>query len=961
MWPAEIKRQSVTFWNENEAPDDDNFVWFCPERCKSMPYFDIKLSWNYWHRTEWAPKGQIGTARYEGTWNWKDDHVIWKGNRDYRSGFPDDLQTNLPAPVDIAHPKPANVAITSPAFWTYKWLNIPTDRVSSVGTCRVNKNKANKIAHDEKCWPFKTELNGLFPNEAAYNGGTPKDASLSDCCQPVNGAVCKDSLACVRVPVRAGVIVVAPAYKFYAGAVARPAQTRTCTAVRYADVAIKSADIDARKGVINKYWSSPQTFTRDSLKWKSLRDEEWTEDNGERKKIPGWQDEYLDVYHGDKETKCENHRKYEWMCYDVTCNDYKTNCYTSSHYYEARLYESMCESAACEDFASQSCYANAYSFAVHGCGWQTAASSHDGGWLTLTALTDPEFAAFMRSYGDGRYVAAIPAQMELTVRDAASAWDGTSALELGPLTDFKITLKSEFSCKMCEHAQEVKGVVSQTGWLEKADEIVKCRACKPYEVLLDHSCKACQPGQAYHRIRSPLDRTSCVNCPALKPMRRVLLDEDCKECQVLDYFSGSDPSGCLRLMSVMDGRTAAGIQGVDEYYSEGKPRAVMPKMYRVVQAQTGWLDAVIESQCAHKTYAVARATELSYRRWCGHREIVREQQALLAVGNTSYLYRAENTTAGLAAIGDVCGATLQATTSGLFDLQCTDNRSNALSISVVRSGHPQKCAVCLGSQYTRQCWPTYHPDLASEEAAYFQSTERLSSPGTCAQCAGQCLLPNQYMQPAPFTCMWNGSADGRMLGVVSALPTTGLWYWYKQSPCAPCLDVNLNTTHAVQIKQCGNKRTYRTWDALQTVPVEKRSIPLTQTCCSTKKAGVDKECTESEHSSWIDENCKDALELEDVAPVKETYCPPGWYVDQACAEGTPAAWAPDCCKRCGGCSGGMFRTESYATCTGATYIDTEQNGCEQSCLSNSYKKDGNCYRCESCSTTGTGEHGRESV
>ena len=79
-------------------------------------------------------------------------------------------------------------------------------------------------------------------------------------------------------------------------------------------------------------------------------------------------------------------------------------------------------------------------------------------------------------------------------------------------------------------------------------------------------------------------------------------------------------------------------------------------------------------------------------------------------------------------------------------------------------------------------------------------------------------------------------------------------------------------------------------------------------------------------------------------------------MDQACAQVAPNAWVPDCCKRCDACGPGFFKTEMYAACTGATFIDTEKNGCERSFLSNSYRKDGRCYRCEQCSTTGTGEH-----
>jgi hypothetical protein len=180
------------------------------------------------------------------------------------------------------------------------------------------------------------------------------------------------------------------------------------------------------------------------------------------------------------------------------------------------------------------------------------------------------------------------------------------------------------------------------------------------------------------------------------------------------------------------------------------------------------------------------------------------------------------------------------------------------------------------------------------------------------------------------------------------------------------VDAVLNTTHAMLVKQCGNKRTYGTWDADYTTLVssQTRSIPHIKTCCS-KWAADKRECTVPDGGSvadtvpdiFVPANCKEALELEDFAPVYATYCPPGWFVDEVCARVTSSKWVPACCKRCEACGPGRFKTEIYAVCSGATFIDTEKKGCETSCLSNSYRKDGRCFRCEQCSTTGTGEHG----
>ena len=961
-WPLWLRRQSsVTIQGGSEPTDDDDFYWICPDRCASMPYLDIKTSFSFmvWEYDRTAD--QKG-ARIDFYKTKKKERDYWTGNKAYRDRHDQSKLTNSPSFTGKLE-----------SGYGVQWGEVTplnSRNVNRVGDCKSAVKIYNVAEEKSSCSDVNPPHLATVFEATKYTSGVLDYTYQLQKCLFEDAKVNMYTWSCSQ-PARPDIISVKPSYVFFPTATGKAGKETFCQVKNYKDTA--KTTLDEREASTRAAWDIAPRYSKHSyalVKMPFEYTEEWYVD---------WLGTNIASYEQDiafpagetpgrgtiKEANLKT-RKYEAQCKKWVCPwNYGLAgagpCWQEWNYFAAKHYESKCSNELCESFVTPACWANVHSIAALPCAWQQRVkdSSATDGFVNLEQMTYFEYAKSMLEYGNGNFEVTIPASMTASKRTAAGTVTamGNGQVSIAAGDKLRIALKYTHSCALCFEEQSIRpgvwGVLATT--VRKELQVVaECKQCAAYEYVKDYVCTAC----GVHRVRAREVRSDCVDCPRDTPMRRAEgLDASCRECQILDYFDGANKDGCLRLASVMDGRTAAEIKGVDEYYSEGKPRAIMPKKYRVVQAQTGWLDAVLESPCAYTTYAVARATELSFRRWCGHREIVREQQALLAVGNASYLYRAENTTAGFAAIGGVCGATLQATTSGLFDLQCTDNRSNALSISVVRSGHPQKCAVCLGSQYTRQCWPTYHPDLASDEAAYFQSTERLSSPGTCAKCAGQCLLPNQYMQPAPFTCMWNGSADGR----VSAPPSTGLWYWYKQSPCAPCLDVNLNTTHAVQIKQCGNKRTYRTWDALQTVPVEKRSIPLTQTCCSTKKAGVDKECTDSEHSSWIDENCKDALELEDVAPVKETYCPPGWYVDQACAEGTPAAWAPDCCKRCGGCSGGMFRTESYATCTGATYIDTEQNGCEQSCLSNSYKKDGNCYRCESCSTTGTGEHGRESV
>ena len=933
-WPEALKREPIKYWSLSEPLDDDTFVWFCPDRCKSMPYMDIKLTFEYWKRT--SCDGVCG-----GEWHrpYPNNQPItdWKGNRDYRAPFTSELQSDA-----------------------VPW---PESQVSAVSKCRFNRNKENLAHQETQCWPEMKHLGTLFANPLYVNGVYEANAPL-EACQTGATAVEVNVMACFRTETEN--IFVTPAYIFWPGSTPMATSpTQECRVSRVIGLQPSST--------IAQYWSTPQTYQNHSLDWKSFKSTVWRDLSGNPMDVTGWVDEKKSLLFGDINTKHENWKFYEWQCSSEYWDLLKNSWLLRWDYFEARHYESQCKTVPCGHFRTQSCWQNAYSFAASPCAWRNKmlllekAGIPVNGYVSLADVTTAEFAASMHAYGNGVYTL----QFDRRTMDASkhrslgnlAATETTLSLAQGER--FKISLKPEFSCVRCDEQDQVRGLDSVDS-TKKEGEVAKCIVCLQFERLVGYRCVACD----VHTARASNSRSSCSVCPAEAPMRKAVSsnvagDANCTACALLDYFKVGDATGCLRLGSVMDGLWNGQVRGVDKVFLGSMLRDVQLKAYRALAPRMDWWRAVSEVMCASTAEAVGGAVQLSYRRWCGHREIVREGQALLQVGNASEysLLRTQDTTAGYAAISDVCRAgTLRPTTGGLFDLQCTHNRSNAvLDISVVRKGGAEKCAVCAGAFYTKACLPTYHPALVNEEAAYFASGEGLSSAGTCQACNRQCLAANHYMSPESLSCMWNGSAQERVTGVVSALASAGLFYWYKQAPCKPCVDATLSTTDAVQTKQCGNKRTYRTWDALQSTLVSKeaRSIPMTQTCCSKSRDGT--VCTPSENAvdldAWIGTNCKEASELEDMERVQTTYCPPGWYVDEACARVTPDKWVPDCCKRCEACGPGRFKTETYAACSGATFIDTEQNGCETSCLSNSYRKDGRCFRCEQCSTTGTGEHG----
>jgi len=971
-WLNELQSPSVEYTGTAEPTDDENFKWICPDRCKSMPYFDIKTSFSFmvWQCEKTAEQKGAMIDFYKTT---RVDRNYWTGNKAYRDQYDQTQLTNSPAIIV----DPNNIAST--------FTPISKTLVKSVGDC---KNDVKKWNHDAQI----TECSIATPHLDIFLSTTPYVDDALDTGYSLNNCRFEDKVntytsSCFQ-EVRTDIVSVKPSYVFFPTATARAAgKDNFCQVVDYKDTA--KTELAAREAKTNAAWSSPPRYSKHSYALVKMPFE-YTDE---------WYVDYLGTniagYERDvafptgetpgsgkiKETSLKT-RKYEWACKKEVCPQFAWDegyhegiCPLKYFYFAAKQYESKCSDAVCQKFKTPACWANVYSIASSPCAWQklVAANSATDGFVNLQQMTpDAEYANRMQEYGGGSFEVTFPASMTASKRTEAGLVSdiGNGKVSIKANDKFRIALKYTHSCVLCLEAQGIRpgvwGVVATT--VRKAEQVVvECKECAAYEYVKDHVCTAC----AVHQVRAA-ERDKCAACPASAPMRRGgdAPDANCTACAVLDYFNGADARGCIRLGSVTDGLRVRGldvsVSGIDKIFGDSEVKEVRPKAYRALAPGVDWWLAVTEVLCDFTADAVSRAVQLSYRRWCGHREIVREQQAVLEIKGRSgfYLLKAENTPLGFAAIGGVCGATLRAAASGPFDLQCEDNRSLTLDISVVRKGDPARCTVCAGAFFTEACLPTYHPEMAREEAAYFASGAPLSSAGTCKQCNGRCLQENHYLSPGPLTCMWNASAQARVTGAASALPSAGLFYWYKQAPCKACVEAVLNSTHAMMVKQCGNKRTYRTWDADYTTVELTRSIPYIKTCCSKWGAGK-KECTVPDGGSVADSvpdilvpaNCKEALELEDFAPVHTTYCPPGWYVDKDCAERTPDAWLADCCKRCRACGPGQYKTEVYGACSGATFIDTEKRGCETSCLSNSYRKDGRCYRCEQCSTTGTGEHG----
>ncbi|MBV5346247.1 MAG: hypothetical protein JZU63_12405, partial [Rhodoferax sp.] len=261
-------------------------------------------------------------------------------------------------------------------------------------------------------------------------------------------------------------------------------------------------------------------------------------------------------------------------------------------------------------------------------------------------------------------------------------------------------------------------------------------------------------------------------------------------------------------------------------------------------------------------------------------------------------------------------------------------------------GFQDPCTLCLGAQFTQNCWPTYVPGLEVYDDEYFLPRNRALTPqpGTCAVCKPVCdkySQPDYYIDPVEYSCWWNGT--GRVPGVLGSTPTN--FSWYKQAKCTKCNNVQLSDVKAELVLACGNRASYRRWLADTVTGSEDdrtRSIPSIQVCC-VDPAGV---CTSTPADFQTFAN-RCTQTIDDTPPAFLPYCPPSWYVDPACAKESPL-WNPDCCVKCKSCLGGKFKLDAYYECPGNEYFDSQDRGCTTSCLTNQYLRNERCIKCEAC-------------
>jgi hypothetical protein len=503
------------------------------------------------------------------------------------------------------------------------------------------------------------------------------------------------------------------------------------------------------------------------------------------------------------------------------------------------------------------------------------------------------------------------------------------------------------------------------------NDIIACRACLLYEkVYVTQSsisyrdCVVCDR----HQVRNSDDRKQCRKCidiDPLTPMRRKKTPTTghavCTPCQHFQYFKGDSDEGCIFLDTVTDNIKVVGdganrravLSGKDSYITGRDPKEIDPKFWRDnVLPGSNWNIELVPKAC-FPSYdkPTGNVPRVRFTAWCGHHEMLRHKQAWVQV-NASSLYVPLNPDLARTRINNsvvqLCGAHALKQVSGntTFDLACGSHL-----FSIRRSGFQDACELCAGAKYTDKCWPTYVSELAEAyDDFYFHPMNTALTPhkGTCKDCNARCdpnLQADSYIDPIPFSCWWNGT--GRIPGVLGATATT--FDWYKQAPCEKCRNVRLTDDKAELGLACGNRVSYRRWvaDTVSNSELGLHSIPSIQVCCVEKLADPATLCTiePAKFETFTLLNCKQTV--DDAPPAFAPYCPSGWYVDRTCAGGSPA-WNPDCCVKCKLCIAPLFKLDAYKVCPGDEFFDSQDRGCTTQCLTNQYKRNNQCIKCEAC-------------
>ena len=670
-------------------------------------------------------------------------------------------------------------------------------------------------------------------------------------------------------------------------------------------------------------------------------------------------------------------RELEWKFKDIDFYDYRL----------------ASTSTPCPDAVTEACVDNAFSFFAKECAWvrQTNPGSVKKPVLLrdmLSFVAPVDSASFSSYAADSHYVLNLGQRNIIAWVDNVQ-WSGDPR-RIDPTTaSLYFSEKPNYSCSGCGNAGQALAADANA---DTCGVPLKCVTCEPWQRVdtpWRSSWSKCEPSWpirkcvecAAHHVRSTsqeaLADEKCVPCPALTPMRREG-QTTCAACEHTQWFDASTKDGCLYFMSVADGLSFAGVRRfessyVDQYKPVGstqRPEAVPALYYRnLVSDGNAWTTSTSAEMCPPSSFGVVSAPgtsvarnvygrRMQFRRWCGHAEILKADDALLLPLNCGSRRPANTTSLAELVAGSggryslVKERRLVANRMAEVKLTLTDGFSCFYELR--REGRAEDCRFCTGTTYTQGCGPTYYAELDAPAVA-------VAGPGTCTACEEQCSIqqfPNHFFAVTQFSCWSNGTERVRggelgSLKLIRPMMSASMNYWYKPAACAPCAGVSDAAVPQI-VTRCGNKAVFETWHPADNLPDEANvNRPISQFCCALDKA---------KNTSTICVPQKDDLRLTfpntlcepnvpDLATSYANFCPPKWFLDRSApgCGGVLTAWKRTCCKQCELCAGaGKIQTDKYKECSGGTDYDTQLAGCVTTCAEKNYLLDGKCLACETC-------------
>ena len=845
-----------------------------------------------------------------------------------------------------------------------------TYAVCSIANCKSQRKQDNFDARVQDCWqwnyrsgkPQMTHLDRMWTDKEAqaydFAGIKTKTETISSC-EPINDGTpyrfhdkpCWNEPAEDRKDKQ---FFIKPHYTYYRSMISVSDRTdcRMRIVGSYADGNVLLPG-GLNEWDIDKHWQNPPTRRNHYYNVNSVFD--------------GMQRSGFSGFH-DKEDKTIA----RWD-YTIPCEYSYDNMKRSTNVIYA---ESGCSQTTCVDFITKPCYDNVYRYDEMVC--TLIRDNFKQGPILFSTFKEkiirliPYREPFMSyglhegsSYFDIWYdTAKVQVKRDATILDPSvpHIFADSHTISVSLVRDSS----KAYSCNTCFDVDIP--LYGRSDLVDAMDnDIVACRPCLAYEKVQVtvrsrnyQDCVVCAP----HQIRNPAQASECLKCKddnALTPMRRRKTDTSgdsvCTRCQHFQYFDGNSEAGCIFLDTVTDNikrvNNKAVLSGKDFYITGENRKEIDLKFWRDnIEATSAWnLEFIPQACIAPFDIPTTSVPRLTFTAWCGHQEMVRQQQAWLQV-DASTLYVPLNSDRDRTRINtsavELCGTNALTPVLGntVFDLAC-----GAYKFSIVRAGFNDKCTLCGSAMFTDKCWPTYVRGLEVYDDAYFDPANKALTPhpGTCSNCNARCdniLQDDSYIDPVEYSCWWNGT--GRIPGVLGANATN--YSWYKPAPCTQCGNVKLTADAAKLVLACGNRVSYRRWidDTVTSSEDATRSVPDTKICCAEAlppAAGT--LCTEipAEFQTFSQLKCRQTV--DDTPPAFLPYCPPGWWVERTCATDSPL-WNPDCCVRCKLCLANMFKLDAYKVCPGDEFFDAQDRGCTTKCLTNQYNRNDQCIKCEAC-------------